>query len=166
MGALLLFFVISIVISLLRFSKDILLDQTIVTSAVTKNVSDSQYLYSTTSLVMSNAQGTAKILVDLAQTPADRTRGLSGRPSLENGRGMLFIFEKPGSYGFWMKDMNFSIDILWLDEQKKIVLIENTVSPETFPKAFGVEVVAQYVLEVPAGFALQQGVVVGDQVVF
>lgn len=106
------------------------------------------------------------IEIELAQTPAERTRGLSGRKSLAPDHGMLFIFEKSGIYGFWMPDMLFSIDILWIDEEKKIVHIEKNVSPDSYPKIFTPTVAAKYVLEVPAGFSDENKIVVGNTVVF
>ena len=55
--------------------------------------------------------------VDLALTDEEKARGLSGRESLDEDEGMLFVFDVPGNYGFWMKDMNFAIDIIWLNEK-------------------------------------------------
>ncbi|HLP44293.1 MAG TPA: DUF192 domain-containing protein [Candidatus Nanoarchaeia archaeon] len=109
--------------------------------------------------------GSKDVIVDLADDPAKRTRGLSGRTSLETGTGMLFIFEKSGTYGFWMKDMNFSIDILWLDETGKIVHIEKSLSPDTYPKTVTPASPAKYVLELPAGFSHSENIQVGDTIV-
>lgn len=92
------------------------------------------------------------INVEVADTDAERAQGLSGRESLKEGEGLLFIFEKEGFYGFWMKDMNFPIDIAWINKDKKIIHIENGVSPETYPKVFQPTEKSLYVLEVPAGF--------------
>jgi uncharacterized membrane protein (UPF0127 family) len=104
--------------------------------------------------------------IEVVDTPATRTQGLSGRKSLAPDTGMLFIFEKSDTYGFWMPDMHFSIDILWINTQKKIVYIEKNVSPESYPKIFKPTVPAQYVLEVPAGFSDQNNVRIGDEVRF
>lgn len=106
------------------------------------------------------------IQVDLAQTPAEHTRGLSGRKSLAADRGMLFIFEKSDSYGFWMPEMFISIDILWINEQKKIVHVEKNVTPDSYPKIFKPSAAAKYVLEVPAGFSDLNAVTAGDAVDF
>lgn len=59
-------------------------------------------------------------LLELAQTPTEKSRGLSFRPSLALDHGMLFLFDTPGYYPFWMKDMSFDIDIVWISEDKVI----------------------------------------------
>lgn len=106
------------------------------------------------------------IPVELATTTATQARGLSGRTALAPGHGMLFVFEKPDRYGFWMKEMNFAIDILWIDAAKKIVHIVERVPPESYPKIFIPDVPAQFVLEVPAGFVVENKIRVGDEVKF
>ena len=103
-------------------------------------------------------EGTLKIVdteikVEIADTDAERSLGLSGRDSLKTGYGMLFVFDTPGSYGFWMKDMKFSIDIIWIDADGRVIGVEKGVEPETYPKVFYPPTPAKYVLEVPAGFA-------------
>lgn len=108
------------------------------------------------------AVGENQVVVTLADTPEERTQGLSGREVLNNGEGMLFVFPEEGNYSFWMKDMNFSIDILWLSSEGKIVHIVEHVSPESYPDHFVSERPARYVLEVPAGYVESRGVSVGD----
>jgi len=49
---------------------------------------------------------------------------------------MLFVFEEPKIRSFWMKDMSFPIDIIWVDEGLEIVGIEKRISPNTYPKTF------------------------------
>jgi uncharacterized membrane protein (UPF0127 family) len=77
---------------------------------------------------------------------------------------MLFVFASPDVYQFWMKDMNFPIDIIWLDANKKVVLIEHDVAPSTYPDSYGPETLTQYVIEIPAGEAKRAGLKVGDTV--
>ena len=60
--------------------------------------------------------GDAKIYIEIAKTTAELTRGLSGRPTLAENSGLFFIFPNSGIHGIWMKDMDFPIDIIWLDE--------------------------------------------------
>jgi len=108
--------------------------------------------------------GGVPVTVDVATTTADREQGLSGRTSLPQGRGMLFIFSQEGLWGFWMKDMHFSIDILWIDASGRVVTVEQLVSPSTYPETtFYPSSPARYVLEVPAGFAQLNGVEIGSQ---
>lgn len=91
------------------------------------------------------------IEVEVADTPETREKGLSGREKLPEGTGMLFIFDRPNQYGFWMKDMRFAIDIVWIDEKYHVVGIEREVLPSTFPQTFYPNQPIKYVLELPAG---------------
>ena len=92
-----------------------------------------------------------EITAEVADAAETRSRGLSGRESLQEGTGMLFIFDSPAQYGFWMKDMNFAIDIVWIDEKFHVVGIDKEVSPETFPQVFYPDQPVKYVLELPTG---------------
>lgn len=56
--------------------------------------------------------------VAIADTDEKRTKGLSGRDNLAQDQGMLFLFDKPGNYPFWMKDMRFPIDIIFFARYK------------------------------------------------
>ena len=106
--------------------------------------------------------GTTVVSVELADTPALRAQGLSGRASLNEGEGMLFIFEEEGSWGFWMKDMLFPIDIVWAASDGRVISIAHDVSPSTYPQGFYPrEPRALYVLELPAGFAKRHNIVEG-----
>ena len=104
--------------------------------------------------------------VDIANTPETRATGLSGRTSLPEGTGMLFIFEESGDYGFWMKNMNFSIDIVWIDSDLRVVGVEKSVSPDTFPQSFHPKQAVKYVLELPARFSDILGVDIGTIMYF
>jgi len=106
--------------------------------------------------------GQLTIPVEVADTDAERMLGLSGRANLEEGTGLLFVFDRLGKYGFWMKDMNFAIDIAWIDEAGKIVHLESDVVPETYPKVFVPAGEALYVLEVNAGFLATHKINIGD----
>lgn len=106
------------------------------------------------------------IKVDLALTRESHAQGLSGRESLSEGEGMLFVFEKVGKYFFWMKDMNFAIDIIWIGEDMKIVYIKKDARPENFLETYGPDVDIKYVLEVVSGFADKNNLKVGDRVEF
>jgi len=101
------------------------------------------------------------ITVTLAQTNAEITKGLGGKDGLKENEGMLFVFNKPDRYGFWMKDMKFSIDIVWI-ENNKVIFIQKSVSPETYPESFLPTEPASMVLELQSGFCDTHGVSVGD----
>jgi uncharacterized membrane protein (UPF0127 family) len=104
------------------------------------------------------------IKVEVAKTFEERERGLSGRAQLRDDIGMLFIFENPGIYGFWMKNMSFPIDIIWVGPDYKVVDVSARVSPSTFPKTFFPKEPVQYVLEVVSGWADINKVSVGKEV--
>jgi uncharacterized membrane protein (UPF0127 family) len=106
--------------------------------------------------------GDTVVPVDIADTPEERERGLSGRPSLAQGTGLLFVFEDSRRHGFWMKDMSFPIDMIWAREDGVIISIERNVSPESYPKVFYPSEAAKYVLEVPAGFCDEHGIALGQ----
>ena len=104
--------------------------------------------------------------VSIAQTPEELQRGLSGTKSLPPNQGMLFVFPKSDTYSFWMKDMQYSIDIFWLADNGRIVYMAQGVSPESYPATYRSSVPVRYVLELPAGFAEVHSVRVGDIVHF
>jgi uncharacterized membrane protein (UPF0127 family) len=98
----------------------------------------------------------------IVDTPEKQARGLSYIEGLPVDTGMLFIFPQAGNLSFWMKDMYFPIDILWLDQTFTIIDIHENIAPETYPETFSPAVPAQYVIEVPAGKAGEWLFNVGD----
>lgn len=105
------------------------------------------------------------LVAAVANTPHEREQGLSGTHFLNSGNGMFFVFEDAEEHGFWMKDMEFSIDILWINEDNQIVDMEENVSPDTYPTVFTPDAPAKYVLEVMAGWAAENDVEIGDTVI-
>jgi len=110
--------------------------------------------------------GDVTIHVDVAQTEKEKEQGLSGIEVLPQNEGKLFIFDVPDTYGIWMKEMRFPIDIIWIDSSFSIVSIKTKALPESYPAVFMPEKPAQYVLEVNAGFAKQHMLEVGSKVIF
>lgn len=98
------------------------------------------------------------IKAEVADSPAERTKGLGGRQCIGEDQGMLFVFDQEGQYGFWMKDMKFPIDIIWLDTNHHVVKIQSGVQPDTYPEVFKNDKPARYVLELPAGKAAELGI--------
>lgn len=92
-----------------------------------------------------------KFHIRIASTPGERAQGLSDTSKLGSNNGMLFIFPSPGFYGFWMKDMNYSLDIIWISADKKVVSDSENLAPSTYPHAYYPAEIAKYVLEVDAG---------------
>lgn len=108
--------------------------------------------------------GAVQIPIEVADTNEERARGLSGRSALKNGGGLFFIFDMPGSYSFWMKDMRFPIDIVWINENWEVVGVERGVAPGTFPQTFYPPSEILYVLELNAGEAAKLGIDAGSKV--
>lgn len=99
--------------------------------------------------------GETMFKVRVANTPETRTLGLSYFKELPSNEGMIFLFDQPGAYAFWMRDMNFPIDVVWLKMNRAntyqvIGFIEN-VAPETYPESFMSPGSIDAFLELPAG---------------
>ncbi len=108
------------------------------------------------------------IPVELVTSSTAIQKGLSGRKSLDKNEGMLFSFAKPDIYRFWMPDMHFPIDIIWISDNK-IVDITSDIPIEFnpgYPIFYSPAEPAQYVLEVNAGFAKEKGIITGNAVKF
>ncbi|KKQ76000.1 MAG: hypothetical protein US97_C0027G0004 [Microgenomates group bacterium GW2011_GWF1_38_5] len=114
--------------------------------------------------------GDRTVTAELANTDSLRQKGLSFRENLEADSGMLFIFEKPQTPFFWMKDMNFPLDIIWINENTIIDIDENVPFPEKntplnqLPKYTPKEQI-NYVLEINAGYTDKYGIEAGDVVI-
>lgn len=110
--------------------------------------------------------GDTSVTADIADTEALREQGLSGREPLTDEQGMLFVFPTDGTHSFWMKDMKFAIDMIWLSSEKRVVYIAANATPESFPASFTPTSPARYVLEVPAGWAARHGVATSSVAAF
>lgn len=108
------------------------------------------------------------IQAEIAQDNAQRELGLMFRPNLEANRGMLFIFDTPDRYGFWLKNVKFPLDIIWISEDKTIVDMKINLPPcpaEPCP-TYVPAAPAKYVLEVNAGSVVRWGLKIGDKAEF
>lgn len=106
------------------------------------------------------------VSLELVSTNSERTLGLSGRSDMALDRGMLFDFKAPNEYCMWMKDMNFSLDMVWLNEQKEIVYMIEGVTPDTYPKSFCGPEEARYVIEVNTGIVKAADLRIGQRLRF
>jgi uncharacterized membrane protein (UPF0127 family) len=109
--------------------------------------------------------GIHRTQVEVADTPERLSRGLSGRPGLAEGRGMVFPYARADRHGFWMYDMHFDIDIVWI-RGERIVDVTPRVPhdpPGKLP-VYRPRAPADLVLEVPAGTAEKLGWKIGDRV--
>ncbi len=110
----------------------------------------------------------ATIQAEVADTAVKRQLGLMFRKSLPQDRGMLFIFDQPDFYRFWMKNCLFPVDMIWLDREKRIVNVTSNVSPclsDPCP-TYQPTSKALYVIETVAGFANENGLRSGMEVKF
>ena len=106
--------------------------------------------------------------VEVMVEEKDRQMGLMFRSSLAEDRGMLFVFDEMDFHGIWMKNCKFPIDILWLDEKKKVVHLAEGVPPCTADPCpvYTPLQRAAYVIEINAGQAKREGVALGKTVAF
>lgn len=108
--------------------------------------------------------GTAPIAVTIADTKALREQGLSGTATLPRNTGMWFVFDNAEKYGFWMKDMNYPIDIIWIDNEYRVVGIAEAVSPASYPQVVYPPTPVRYVLEINANETAKNNIRVGTTV--
>lgn len=101
--------------------------------------------------------------LEVAVDPETRRKGLMDRPMLAQEQGMLFVFPGEERYSIWMKNMRFSIDILWLDSGLKIVHVVENVPPCTTQSCESIypQAAARYVLELPSGTVSNRGLNLG-----
>ena len=105
-----------------------------------------------------------KITPEIAKTPAEVTKGLSERKSLDEQSGMLFYLWGRRNATFWMKDMKFPIDIIWIDKGTIVYIIENAPIPtQNNIPAYTPDKLATHVLEVNAGFVSEHNIKIGDR---
>ena len=109
--------------------------------------------------VLINING-QRITADVRKTPLSRAKGLSGRKSLDEGAGMLFVFDADVKPQFWMKDMNFPLDFIWIRGEEIRDLSPNI--PFDYPGLLTPRDKVDKVLEVNAGFIEHNDVKIGD----
>lgn len=103
----------------------------------------------------------------IAKTPEERQKGLSGTAELRPDEGLIFIYEFDDKWPIWMKDMHYPIDIIWLDKDKRVVYIVTNAPPESYPDTtFAPKKDARYVIELPAGTADKKAIKVNGQATF
>ena len=107
------------------------------------------------------------IEAEVVITNEEQRMGLGNRFSLPEGQGMLFVYDRPGSRVFWMKRMNFSIDIIWFLGNKAVKFEENIPFPEhgtpdDYLERYGHGVTSDMVLELPAGYIKKHRLSLGD----
>lgn len=106
------------------------------------------------------------INAEIAKTSGQQDKGLGGRKCIGADQGMLFAFEKPDYYQFWMKDMKFAIDIVWISENKTVNDVSANISPKSYPKTFTSKSKSKYVLELQANRAQKLNITEGTNLQF
>ena len=112
------------------------------------------------------------ITAELARTAGERTKGLSGRPSLPEDAGMLFVFPSEQQPTFWMKDMRFPLDFVWISADHHVVAVTANVpppapgTPDGALPEYSPDRPVLYALEVNGGVTARSGVLAGDLVTF
>ena len=111
--------------------------------------------------------GRAKFDVEMATTMAEQSCGLSGRTGLGEGQGMIFLFGSGSTQNFWMKDMNFALDMIWISGNQVVGFAQDVPPPAQGAQLWELKIYTSppnvdKVLEVPAGTVAKDGIQVGD----
>lgn len=110
--------------------------------------------------------GTGKFSVRVADTEPKRIQGLSGTDNLPPDEAMLLAFDTDGRWGIWMKDMNYALDIVWLDESKQVIDYVLNVPPSSYPRVFVPKKKARYVVELASGTVNERSIRIGEHAIF
>lgn len=112
--------------------------------------------------------GSSTFRVEIRDTPKERAQGLSGRPPLDPGHGMLFLFDEPDIQRFWMKDMKFALDFVWIRGGVVVELTEGVPPPtkdQPIPRVIAPKQFVDQVLEIPAGSIKNMKIRIKDPVI-
>ena len=106
--------------------------------------------------------------LEIADTTEERAQGLMFRQELADNKGMLFVFPKQGIYSFWMKNTLISLDIIWINQEQKVIFIKKDALPckTDIYETINPEEEAKYVLELKAGITQAIGLKIGDKFSF
>lgn len=161
----LLLLVVVILVGIMGFSIWGMYETFIVAKKTPMSSQPEQATYDTTCLRL--VQDTECIAtLEIADDDAKRIKGLSGRESMAEDRGMLFVSDTVEKQCFWMRDMQFSLDMIWVDESKRITQIEENITPETYPQQYCSPDKDKYVIELNAGQSKALGLKTGQTLVF
>jgi uncharacterized membrane protein (UPF0127 family) len=104
--------------------------------------------------------------VTVASTQTAREQGLSGKSELDADHALLMVFPSEDQWGIWMKNMNFPIDIVWMNKGKKVVYIQKNAPFDNQTTIYKPEKSALYVVELPAGTTSKKSIMVGETAIF
>ena len=130
-------------------------------SDTTAQVRDIPFRQDGTLTFQRDGEALTTVDIEIAETDSARTRGLMQRRSLPEQSGMLFLFEENEPRSFWMANTPLSLDLFFANADSQIVRIAKYTEPFSTDQVAS-EAPAQYVLELPAGFADSYGIIEGD----
>jgi len=107
--------------------------------------------------------------VEVADEDEERIKGLSDRDSLDKDKGMIFIFEEKSKYGFWMKNVNFPLDLIYISDNTIVDIVKNAepvAEDSTDIQIYEPKEDANYVLEIYGGLSDEYGFEIGNEVTF
>jgi uncharacterized membrane protein (UPF0127 family) len=110
-----------------------------------------------------------ELVADVAANDTQRTKGLAVKNHLNENESMLFVFSSARNQAFWMKDMKFPIDIIWMDPNKTVVHVEHSLEPcptTGYCQTYSPGTDSLYVLETVEGFAVRHSVIEGTKMQF
>ncbi|MRU14021.1 DUF192 domain-containing protein [Roseovarius sp. A21] len=106
--------------------------------------------------------GQAQFTIEVADDNAERSKGLMNRESMPKSAGMLFVYPRPKTVGFWMKNTLIPLDMIFMDRTGTVQHIHHQAQPGDLRPKFGGDNI-QYVLEINGGLAEQMGIAPGTQ---
>lgn len=104
--------------------------------------------------------------ITIASTQTAREQGLSGKSEIGTDHALLMVFPSEDQWGIWMKDMNFPIDIVWLNKVKKVVYVVKSAPFSNQTTIYKPKTPASYVVELPSGTTTGKSINVNDTAVF
>lgn len=104
-------------------------------------------------------------VVELAMNKEEKRKGLMESSGLKDNEGMLFLNEKEDVYSFWMKNVSFPLDIIWINKDKEVVFISQNAQPcfDDFCPSINPGIKAKYVLEINGGLSNKIGLKTGSK---
>ncbi|MBI3889607.1 DUF192 domain-containing protein [Candidatus Saccharibacteria bacterium] len=111
--------------------------------------------------------GKSEFSMRVARSEQELDQGLSGTSKMPVDEALLFVFPRNQKWGIWMKEMNYPIDIVWIDENKTVVHIQRNALPSSYPDTtFRPPKPAKYVAELKAGVIDDKRITIGSLAVF
>lgn len=97
----------------------------------------------------------------VADTDVARQKGLGDTDALAANEAMLLVFDRDEQWSIWMKDVEYPIDVIWLDSQKRVVHIVKNMPPDSYPTSYAPKKPARYVVELAAGSVDSKSITIG-----